>query len=62
MRGQWEISSVSYITPVEVEIQTKKYFVAPVKCPSLFTDFNETYIVCNTCAIRMWFEVSGEYE
>jgi hypothetical protein len=36
----------------------EKYFGVQVKCPSILTDFNGTYTVCNTCADSARYEFS----
>jgi hypothetical protein len=45
MRGEWQ---VSHISAIKGEKHTKNYFGLQEKCPTLFTDFNQTCNVCNT--------------
>jgi hypothetical protein len=45
---------------MEADIQPKKHTALQVKCPSLLTHRNETY-VCSECAENEKYEFSEQY-
>jgi hypothetical protein len=52
MQGECTLLCRGYIIAVEGEMQTKNYFDLQVKCPSLFTDLNQTFIVAQALYVR----------
>jgi hypothetical protein len=53
MRVHCNVLSLNYVSLIEGEMQANKYFGAKVKCRSSLTDFNQTYIVCSECTLKV---------